>query len=200
MKALNFTYLLIVLTTVYSCKWFQNKGNASILANNNMDFPNLKKTSFKGINFYLSTMFTNDSKANYIMKKNSLSKSIKDLDVYFSIEAFSEQEALKIQSNFNEPIDALNAVNDQYILKREKSVYNPYLSIKKNIPKKNKYSGYIQAVQGSSTKESPTTSYFISTIKVNDQFYVFQLIGIQKNMGYLYDDFIDLLSSVKKIK
>ena len=165
-----------------------------------MDFPNLKKTSFKNITFNLSDLFQKDFNPQYVMKKSSFSESVYDLDIYFSVEEFTELEAQKIQTNFDGEIDLLNAINDNYILKREESIYNHYSSIKKIVPKTVKYPGYIQVVEGSSSKNSATTAYFISTLKIADKYYVFQLIGIQKNMGYLHDDFISLLSSVKKNK
>ena len=71
-------------------------------------------------------------------------------------------------------------------------------SIKKETPKSVGFPGYIQVVHGGIYDDGMESSYFTATIDVNGTFFVFQLIGKKDNMGYLYDDFLDILSSVEK--
>jgi len=53
-------------------------------------------------------------------------------------------------------------------------------------------------VHGGSYSTNTPSSYFIATVDIGGEYYVFQLIGKKDNMGYLYDDFIELLSSIEK--
>lgn len=163
-----------------------------------MDFPNLRKEYYNGINFMLDEMFEDDYEKNYVLNDNALTKVIYDLDVNFSSEVFNQQDAETIRYAFDTEIESLDAVHDNYIIQRQKSLYEYSTSIKKELPKSVSFPGYIQVVQGGSFSTMNPSSYFIATVEIDNNYYVFQLIGKMENMGYLYDDFIELLSSIEK--
>jgi len=168
------------------------------LENNNMDFPNLDRQYFNGISYLLSDLFEFDYDDDYVVSSENNTYVIYDIDVNFSVESFDEYDAELIQYSFEDDISMLDAVHDNYIIKREESLLESTISIKKVLPESVGFEGYMQVVNGNTYSYDPNTAYFTATIKVDDMFYVFQLIGKQDNMGYLYDDFIDLLSSIEK--
>lgn len=189
---------LILLLTLTACPSKKYQPSIKLLDKNHMDFPYLKEHYYHTIKFKLSTLFQSDFNPKHVLKNFSFSKKIPDLAIYFSIESFSKKEAKEFQFEFNDDTDLLNAVNDNYMIKRQESLYNPYTSIKKNVPKTVKYPGYIQAIEGSTLENGIKSAYFTATLMVDNKFYVFQLIGLKENMGYFYDDFLHILSSVEK--
>ena len=163
-----------------------------------MDFPNLRKEYYNGIYFMLDEMFVNDYENNYTLSDNALTKVVYELDVNFSVEMFNKRDAETIRYAFDSDIESLDAVHDNYIIQRQKSLYEHSTSIKKELPKSVPYNGSIQVVHGGSYSTNTPSSYFIATVDIGGEYYVFQLIGKKDNMGYLYDDFIELLSSIEK--
>ncbi len=102
-----------------------------------------------------------------------------------------------IQFAFDDEISPIDAVHDNYILKREASLEDVETGIKKELPNSVKFPGYIQVVEGARSDYGEVSSYFTATLEIGNDYYVFQLIGKEGNMGYLYDDFIDILSSAQ---
>lgn len=186
----------LILTT--GCPGSSYNNNLKDLQKNNMDFPNLRKEYYNGIYFMLDEMFVNDYENNYTLSDNALTKVVYELDVNFSVEMFNQRDAETIRYAFDSDIESLDAVHDNYIIQRQKSLYEHSTSIKKELPKSVPYDGSIQVVHGGSYSTNTPSSYFIATVDIGGEYYVFQLIGKKDNMGYLYDDFIELLSSIEK--
>lgn len=168
------------------------------LQKNKMDFPDLRKEYFNGVTFMLSEMFTSDYENNYTLSDNALTKVVYVLDLNLSVETFDEEDAEVIRYAFDGDIESLDAIHDNYIIQRQKSLYEQSTSIKKELPKSVKYPGYVQVVHGVTYSSDTPSSYFTATLDIDGEYYVFQMIGKRENMGYLYDDFIDILSSVEK--
>lgn len=188
---------ILMLTT--ACPGSSYESDLKKLQKNGMDFPDLRTEYYNGIRFMLPEMFTNDYESGYALNENALTKVIYVLDLNFSIETFNEQNAETIRYAFDKEISSLDAIHDNYIIQRQKSLHNPSTSIKKELPKSVKYPGYIQVVHGGIyATETPHSSYFTATLKIDEEYFVFQMIGKKDNMGYLYDDFIDILSSIEK--
>lgn len=190
--------LLIIL--LFACSGGTYRPTSKILSDNHMDFPDLEKKQYKNIEFEISPLFTTAINSNFTFKSNALKRVIYDINLNFSIEVFSESEASKLQNKFSVQTDGLNSIHDYYISKRESSIYLPAVSIKKSIPKMKGKKGYIQVIEGSTYSNRTVNSYFTSTLKIGRQYYVFQLIGKKDCMGYLYDDFENILASVSKKK
>ena len=190
---------LIVTTFITTgCPGSSYNSDLKALQKNGMDFPSLRKEYYNGIHFKLAEMFTNDYENGYVLNDNALTKIVYVLDLNFSVEVFDERNAEAIRYAFDEEISSLDAIHDNYIIQRKKSLYDEKTSVKKELPKSVQYPGYIQVVHGTNySTESPST-YFTATIKIDDEYFVFQMIGKKENMGYLYDDFIDILSSIDK--
>lgn len=198
MKSTSIFILSLVVLLFIGCGGKTNQPANIVLSENHMDFPEVEKQKYKNIQFEISPLFLAEKKPNYVLKPHAFSRIIYELNLHLSIEVFSELEAKKIQLKFEESTDQLNAIHDYYISKRENSLYASHHSIKKDLPKMKNKTGVIQVLQGATYSGSVANSYFTSTLKIGNQFYVFQLIGKQDCMGHLYDDFESILASVKK--
>lgn len=193
--ALIALFATFVLCT--ACPGTQQKYDLDKILENNMDLPELGSRYYKGLSYELSDLFQDDYDASYVIGTDAETYLIYDIGLYFSVEFFSESDADVLRYVFDEVTDPLNAVHDNYILKRLESMNQTVHSVKKELPESVKYPGFIQVVHGDTYSDSYSTTYFTATLKANDGYYVFQMIGPRQNMGYIYDDFIALLSSVK---
>lgn len=162
-----------------------------------MDFPDLQSQRYSILKYQLSRLFDQDYGVDYTVQDNADGFIIYQMDVHFSIERFENDEVEMIQFAFDDEISAMDAVHDNYILKRQASLEDAETGIKKEVPNSVKFPGYIQVVEGARSDYGEVSSYFTATLEVGSEFYVLQLIGKEENMGYLYDDFIDILSSVR---
>lgn len=164
---------------------------------NRMDLPNLRFEYYDNISFKLSQLFEESKVTNIAYHSDADVKMIKELFIYFSVESFSAQEAKDAQFSFDNDLDLLNSVHDLYASKRIASLDQPSVSIKKFPPEEIKFPGIIQVISGSKYQNTDRHSYFFATIEIDSRYFVFQLIGKQENMTYLYDDFLEILASIK---
>lgn len=163
-----------------------------------MDFPDLRTRYYSLINFQLSRLFDTDYAIDYALQDNASGFVIYEMDVYFCVEEFDEEAAETIKFSFdNDSIAAIDAVHDHYLWRRMESLQDAELGIKKELPASVLFPGYIQVITGVQSEYEESSSYFTATLAINNKYYVFQLIGKEENTGYLYDDFIDILSSVR---
>jgi hypothetical protein len=189
---------MFLLTACPPSRRSSYQSNLKQVKKNGMDFPNLRSERYEGIEYQLSELFSYDYDDDYVKTDYATTKCIYDMDIHFSVEMFDENDAEAVAYAFDDEIGLLDAVHDDYILTRQESLESPSTSIKKVLPKSVGYPGYIQIVHGAKSSYSDKNSYFTATLEVDDEYYVFQLIGKEENMGYMYDDFIDIISSVQK--
>ena len=189
---------MFLLTACPPSRRSNYQSNLKQVKKNGMDLPNLQTERYEGIEYQLSNLFTHDYDDDYVKTDYASTKCIYDMNIHFSVEMFDQNDAEATSYAFDEEIDLLNAVHDDYILIREESLENEQTSIKKEVPASVGYPGYIQIVHGAPSTYGERSSYFTATLEVDDEYYVFQLIGKEENMGYMYDDFIDIISSVQK--
>lgn len=163
-----------------------------------MDLPDPIRHYFNGIEYQLSAIFNPHYHDEYVLSDLYEIRVNYNMHLYFSIESFSESEAEEMRFKFEEgdSMNLLDAVHDHYAIKRNSSLVEATVSIKKKVPKSVGYPGVMQTISGATYSGDVPNSYFFATMKVNNQFIVVQLIGKQENMGHLYDDFIDILSSI----
>lgn len=164
--------------------------------NNHMDLPEPRRHYFNGVQYELSKIFYNHYNDEYVISDVYDLSMNDEMNLYFSIESFDLIDAEEFQFEFEDSLSLLDAVHDHYAIKRNASLEEATVSIKKNVPKSVGYPGVMQTISGSTYRGSTPNSYFFSTIELKDQIIVVQLIGRQENMGYLYDDFIDIISSI----
>lgn len=198
MKIIHLLSILMILGMLTACPSPRYEDARVKLFKNNMDLPDLDKVYHDGIHFKLSDLFTDSYNKEFVIKDDATTKIIYDLDLNFSVESFDSTEAEMFKYVFSENTDNLNAIHDQYVIKRQKSLYEYFTSIKKSVPEKVGFNGVIQTIEGVNYYEDEPLIYLMATIEVYDRFLVFQLIGKKENMGYLYDDFLNILKSIEK--
>lgn len=198
MRRWNGLLFLPLVFLLFACPPSRKSDLKQIQANN-MDLPHLNYVGYEGIDFALSDLFDNEYTTDFAYSgDDAMCRVIRSLDVYFSVEVFGAMDVVDFSEELNSnSSDELMIVQDFYVGKRVNSLYKPMVSIKKEVPNSVKFPGVIQVVKGNEYEFESPTNYFTSTLKVGNQYYVFQMIGKAENMGYLYDDFIDILSSVR---
>lgn len=162
---------------------------------NHMDLPEAKRVKYEDIKFKLSDLFVNDYRTTHTLHDDALTKVIYDMNLYFTVEKFSEEEARDIQFLFEDSCSILQAVHDHYILRRAESLGTAETSILKEVPNSVTFPGLFQVIHERG-KDYIHSSYFIATLEIAESIYVFQFIGKEEHMGYLLDDFYELLNSV----
>ena len=70
-------------------------------------------------------------------------------------------------------------------------------TIKKDLPKYVGKTGVIQVVKSTINDYGDPTYYAVATIKVKKQYCVFVWLTGREMMNYTYDDFLDVLKTVK---
>lgn len=170
------------------------------LFKNKMDLPDPELRYHDGIKYKLSSLFEDSYNTDFVLKDNATTKVIYDLDLNFSVESFTRSEAEAYRFNFSEETDLLNAVHDNYVYARQRSLDSYFASVKKPVSKKVGFKGVYQTIQGTGIEEYDDQDllYLTASVEVGEKFYVFQLIGKTENMGYLKDDFSDILNSIEK--
>jgi hypothetical protein len=196
-KIAIFISLIGAFFLLTACPGSRSQSPLGRVQENGMDFPDLRSQRFSVVKFQLSRLFDRDYGLDYAVQDNASGFVIYGMDIHFSVERFDQEEIEYIQFAFDEEISPMDAVHDHYILKRESSLENAETGIKKELPKSVKFPGYVQVVEGARSDYGQTSSYFTATLEIGNDYYVFQLIGREPSMGYLYDDFIDILSSVR---
>lgn len=187
-----FLPLLVLLT---ACPPTKFKTDLDKVKDNNMDLPDLREQYYEGLRFKLSDLFVDDYNDDYVIQDDALTRVIYDMDLNFSIEVFTKEEAELIQFTFDEEITALDAVHDNYVYKRMETLNDGFSSIKK-MEKKCKYPCLTQVLHGKSSMFNEVSTYFMATVEANDRYYVIHMIGVERNMGYMHDDFNAILASI----
>jgi hypothetical protein len=198
MKIVHLSFLIGLTIVLTACPDMRTESSQQKLFKNHMDLPDLERIQYSGINFQLSKLFEDNLNFEYVIKDAALSRTIYDLGLHFSTEVFTESDATVFNYSLQTETDNLNAVHNYYALKRQNSLYEHFSSVKKKGPRENGYPSIIQTIEGPGYEGGDTLSYMMATVDVNKKYYVFQLIGKKGNIGYLYDDFIAILKSIRK--
>ena len=198
MKFIHVFFLFCLCGIITACPGSNYEDAQKKMQKNNMDLPNPIKQYHNGIHYKLSDLFENGYEKDFVIKDDATTKVIYELGLNFSVESFDKNEAKTFQFAFTDSVDLLNAVHDQYVIKRQNSLFNQFTSIKKTIDKSVGFKGIVQTIQGETYENDMSSTYFMATIQVGENFYVFQLIGLKENMGYLYDDFLEIINSIEK--
>lgn len=198
MKAIHLLTFFILAVVLSACPGNGYVNAKKKLFENRMDLPDPVKTYHDGIHFMLSNLFETNYNSDFVLKDDATLKIIYDLELNFSVETFSKLEAESFRFAFSEQTDLLNAVHDNYAIRRQKSLNKHFSSIKKAVSKEVGFNGVIQTIEGEEYYQDGKLLYLMATIEIDNVYYVFQLIGKKENMGYLYDDFLTLLNSIEK--
>lgn len=176
----------------------ENKKIREEFKTNHYNFKLDKTLKYEGISFQLPKHFARHYSHNFTVKNSSLTRFSNALNIYFSVERFNKSDLNRpFVADFVIKGDLLNTFQDAYVSRRYGSLDNAGISIKKELPKNFKHKGIIQTVAGDGDY-SGQTYYATATVKVKDNYYVFQWISSKPIMNYTYDDFERILKSIQK--
>ncbi len=173
------------------------KDDMAELKKNRYDFKKLVKKNYRGIYFDCPLALENSFVTDHLYKKDGLSLSNRDIGIFLSVEKFDSTEADAAMFYFEEEIPRLTAIHEMYMEERRKSLKYLENSIKTDLPEGVKLPGSLEVIYGRQDDYEQDLKYIIATVEKDNSWYVFQFVVGQDLSGYLFDDFKDLLKSVR---
>jgi hypothetical protein len=193
-------FILPLLTACPKNKEEERTDTAKAFRENGYNFPGYKKITYKNIKLQVPTSFEFDYGTSYCYKQSALCRRDYALGVIFTAERFDEDDLeSEMMMDYVIEEDLLNGFHNAYVDRRFESLYNGSISFKKDIKKTVKFKGVIQTLAGADSEYSDRElRYVTATLKVEDEYYVFQMITSKEMMDYVYDDFEHILETVRK--
>lgn len=169
---------------------------------NDYNFNLDKKFSYKNITFQLPSSFKKSFSTRFTITNHSNTFHQQRIGMYFSVESFLPVDKSRaFVQDFIIEEDLLNTFQDAYAYKRYQSLQDGGLSVKKDLFNTPTKQGVIQVLHGDSNNfYGEEMRYALATIKIKNEFYVFQFITNKSLMNYSMDDFKHILHSVKSKK
>lgn len=201
MKRLIVIIFLMPLLTACPPKSQEDRTDtAKAFRENGYDFPGYKKAVYKGIKFQLPESFEYDYGNRYCYKSSSMNRRDFQLGIIFTVEKFTEDDLeSELMADYMIEEDLLNGFHDAYANRRYESLYEGTVSFKKDLKKGGKFKGVIQTIGGRYSEYADEYLYYtMATIKVDNDYYLFQFITQKDMMDYVYDDFEHILATVRK--
>lgn len=160
------------------------------------DFQNKRKINFQGISFLYPAFFQKGNK-DHLLKADGISVISYDLGIYLSVEKLIPIDFKIFVNDYDYKNDDLQAAHDFYMENRRNSLLFYENSVNSALPKGCRFDGMMEVLYGRNEDFEEDLKYFIATIEKEGAFYVFQLICTHEMSGYLWDDFEDILKSVR---
>lgn len=177
----------------------EQKDTAAAFRENGYNFVSYKKQDYKNIRFKLPKAFEFDYGSGYCYKRSSLNRRVFALGVIFTVERFTEDDLeSELMEDYVIEEDLLNGFHDAYADRRYESLHNASISFKKDTKKNVKYKGITQTLSGKYSDYADHLYYAMATLKIKDEYYVFQMIAKKDMMDYVYDDFERILATVRR--
>jgi hypothetical protein len=195
--------LLFIVPLLTGCPKDKQKDRtdtAKAFRDNGYNFPEYTKLVYKNIRLQIPKSFEFDYGSGYCYKASAMNRRDFGLGVIFTVERFDEDDLeSELMEDYMIEDDLLNGFHDAYVYRRFESLYNGSISFKKEVRKTIKFEGVIQTVSGKYSEYTEQELYYVtSTLKVDDEYYVFQIITPKEMMNYVYDDFEHILETVRK--
>lgn len=169
---------------------------------NDYNFNLDKKFSYKNITFQLPSSFKKSFSTRFTITNHSNTFHQQRIGMYFSVERFLPVDKSRaFVQDFIIEEDLLNTFQDAYAYKRYQSLQDGGLSVKKDLFNSPTKRGVFQVLHGDSNNfYGEEMRYALATIKIKNEYYVFQFITSKSLMNYSMDDFKRILHSVKSKK
>lgn len=200
MKRLLFLLLLLPLLTACPPDKDTSKETLKKFRKDGYNMTSLKTHVYGTIRFRLPATMQHDYSTHYAYKSTAFRRREQNLGILFTAERF--QEADRYSELMEEYVyadnDLLNSFHDAYVNRRMHSLDQGGASFKKEVRSNVKFPGAIQVVSGESTYDDALLYYATATLKVDEDYYIFQFICDKPMMDYVYDDFERILASVRK--
>lgn len=202
MKRLIVLLLIVPLLTACPGKADPDKDREDSVASfrdHGYNFIAFKKQDYKNIRFKMPKSFEFDYGGGYCYKRSSLNRRDFPLGIIFTVERFTEDDLeSELMEDYIIEDDLLNGFHDAYAERRYESLHNASISFKKDTKKNVKFDGITQTLSGKYSDYADHLYYAMATLKVKDEYYVFQMIAKKEVMDYVYDDFERILATVRK--
>lgn len=160
------------------------------------DFQEKKKINFHVISFLYPNVFQKGIK-DHMLKEDGISLVSYDLGIYLSVEKFDKKEILNFVNDYDYRKIDLITTHNFYLENRRNSLLFYENSVNSTLPKGCRFDGMMEVLYGRNEDFDDDLKYFIATMEKEGAFYVFQLICTHEMSGYLWDDFEDILKSVR---
>jgi hypothetical protein len=199
----QFIFILVLTPLLTACPSSQTN-KAELLKEfraNGHNFKKLKKKGYANIEFRIPETMTVDYNTGHVYKKTALTLREEITGALFTVEKFTEQDlATELMEKTVVRTDLLNSFQEAYVDRRMSSLAGGVSTFKKTTGRRVLFPGVIQTVTGERTGYEEPLYYAVATLKVENEYYLFQFIASRQLMAYVYDDFEHILSSVRKIK
>lgn len=209
----RFTVLSTILLLLAACGDQQMSSTRTVedFRNNNYNLVFNKDMKYQNIRYKLPEIFESANNPNYptyysssaTIRSNARYDVAYNFNIYYSIERFKNSDRnMPFVQDMVMSKDMVNFFHDGYVIARANSITEGVSSLKKRIKTKH-CSGLIQVVKAYSEQPSSYDTdmyYAIATLKVKDEYYVFQWMCDKEMMDYTYDDFEHFLRTVRPIK
>lgn len=168
---------------------------------NHFNFKLDEEIRYASIAFNLPENFEKSYNKYYTVKGNSFVRESYPMGIKFSVEHYTAKDFKKYfikESGFH--VNQLNTLHDAYVDRRLNSLDEAGSTFKKSITKKKTFKGIVQVVSGEDNFSNDIVYYATATVKLKEDFYVFQWITTPEMLSYTMDDFERILYTIKKIK
>lgn len=197
-KGLQLLSLLALSTLLCGCppETYKNTNALKELRANHYHFKKVSRAYAAGIHFLLPDALKNSFKQDIAYHDNSFMRSSPELGIYFSVDAFDDNETGTILESYAAGTDSLQAVHDFFMSTRLKTLSESDIDVSVTSRLSGKTDGLFSTVQEKIeyTYGEPMT-FQIATIRHKQAFYVFQFICSNQLAAYLYIDFHRILQS-----
>lgn len=150
------------------------------------------------IQFKIPSCFLKSYYSYGTIHHNSFVRETRTFNGFFSVEVFEESD--QYLSFVDEQVatkDLLNLFHDSYVQAIANRLSGGVSALKKELPKKMKYKGVIQIVREYNEDNEDPDYYAVATMKIKDKYYIFTWLTGKDMMSYTYDDFEDILRTVR---
>lgn len=200
----RYLVFLLLLPFLTACPPPRDRREDSIkeFRKNHYNLTPLRKAAYRNIRFEVPQMLETDYSKSHVFRSTAYTLTEYQLGINFTVERFLDNDIyseLMIDQVVTK--DLLNTFHDAYVTRRVNSLDGGTASYKKKVYNPLKFDGVIQTITAEPKYQYDQHLYYITaTMKVEKEYYVFQLISEKDMMAYLYDDFVRILASVRKIK
>ncbi len=160
------------------------------------------KHNWSRITFKIPSCFLKNYYSQGTVQAKSFTRETSTFNGHFTIEEFEESDQyLSFVEGEVASKDLLNLFHDAYVHAVAVRLTNGVSSLKKELPKGVKYKGVIQVVREYVDDDYDDPDYYvIATMKIKKRYYVVSWLTSKEMMSYTYDDFIDILKTIRARK
>lgn len=196
-KSITFFALIVLISACGSPKKVDKTNSREKFKLNGYDFILDASHKWGNIMFKIPSCFIKSYYSQGTIQSRSFMRETSTFNGYFFVEEFEESDQyLSFVESQVASKDLLNLFHDAYVKAISDRLIGGVSALKKDLPKSVKYKGVIQVVREYSDDDDPDY-YAIATMKIKNKYYTFTWLTGKDMMAYTYDDFVDILETVR---